>query len=357
MATGLFVGGWITYILSEYYDKDWKDPERYAPIFGVYAAIGLIKAALTFLLTERCEADHVAEVDVRSMEQQQTTAPLLHGGRRNNYRNPAKDESTVRRMINTVTIRMSRESRGVLIRLSILFAVNSFASGLLPVTLMSWYVNYRYRWFLTWKIGYAMSAAWLLASFGHLFSASIARRIGLIRTMVFTHLPNAIFVGLIPFAEDWKMMLVLLLVSSVLGSMDQAPRTAFCAAMFSRSEFTAVMGTLNFVRTVASAGAPLLTGYFHDRKMWHATFWTAAALKVLYDFGLLAMFLNTKVPEHKRGPRELTVADLDVEILLSENMRHPEEFENLEEDEDGDLGGYHTTGRGKYEPIQHVEDA
>ena len=93
------------------------------------------------------------------------------------------------------------------------------------------------------QIGYYMSAVWLVASLGNLFSASIARRLGLVRTMVLMHLPNAIFLLFIPLAPTWWIKLVLLFVSAALGSVDQAPRMAFVAAVFSPEERTAVMGS------------------------------------------------------------------------------------------------------------------
>ncbi len=101
--------------------------------------------------------------------------------------------------------------------------------------------------------------------------------------MVLTHLPGALALAFIPLAPTWYSFAVLLLLSSVLGSMDQAPRSAFVAAAFSSNERTAVMGTINMVRTVASTGGPLITGFFHDKELWWATFLLAAALKVMYD--------------------------------------------------------------------------
>lgn len=94
-----------------------------------------------------------------------------------------------------------------------------------------------------YKIGYYMSAVWLVASLGNLFSAYIARRLGLVRTMVLMHLPNAIFLVFIPLAPTWWIKLILLFVSAALGSVDQAPRMAFVAAVFSAEERTAVMGS------------------------------------------------------------------------------------------------------------------
>ena len=74
MACGLSVTGWINYILRNYYDWDWK--EGYPVIFGVYAGIGLIKVAVTLLLTPRCEADYVSQTEADNIDHE-TTAPLL----------------------------------------------------------------------------------------------------------------------------------------------------------------------------------------------------------------------------------------------------------------------------------------
>ena len=224
---------------------------------------------------------------------------------------------------------------------------------MLPVTLMSWYATWRYRWFVTNRVGYAMAAVWLVASIANLFSASVARRLGLVRAMVFTHLPNAIFLAFIPLAHTWWLMLMLLLASSAFGSMDQAPRSAFVAAVFPPSERTAIMGTINLVKTLASAGGPLVTGYFQTKKMWGAVFVCSAVLKMLYDIGLLAMFLKTKLPEHGRRPRDVTFSDVDVGILLNEQLAHPDEFEGDDDEDDEislDNGGF----KGRYEEVENV---
>lgn len=365
MASGLCISGWISYVLHQYYQWNWK--EGYWVNFAVYTVIGLVKAGLTFMLSDRCEANYDRQTEEDMAEQEAASAPLMsHADRRSSYSKPQKVTETIRRVSSTVSTRLSPESRTILVKLCVLFAIDSFAKGLLPVTLMSWYANYRYRWFLIHRIGYAMAGVWLVASIANLFSASVARRLGLIRAMVFTHLPNAIFLAFLPLASTWYIMIMLLVVSSAFGSMDQAPRSAFVAAVFLPSERTAVMGTLNLVRTLASAGAPLLTGYLHEKKMWTATFLISAALKMCYDAGLLAMFLKTKLPEHGRRKRDVTVADVDVGILLSDQQHQlapPEDFERMDEDGMMEEAGsysyhdsYHTYNGGKasYEHIEEV---
>ncbi|EMC97993.1 hypothetical protein BAUCODRAFT_104938 [Baudoinia panamericana UAMH 10762] len=290
MSLGLCTAGWITYALHTY--AGWERKEAFPIIFAVYAVVGLIKACLTLFLSDRCEQNYDRQTE-EDIAERAASAPLMtEADRRNSYTKSGQVQATVRRLSETVSTKLSPESRVILIKLCVLFAINSFASGMLPVTLMSWYVNWRARWFVH-HLGYAMAAVWLVASIANLFSASVARRIGLIRAMVFTHLPNAIFLAFIPLATTWWWLLILLLASSAFGSMDQAPRSAFVAAVFLPSERTVVMGTLNFVRTLASAGGPILTGYLHDQKKWGVVFVISAVLKVAYDCGLLAMFLKT----------------------------------------------------------------
>jgi MFS family permease len=197
-----------------------------------------------------------------------------------------------------------------------------------------------------------MSVVWLLSSLSNLFSAYVARRVGLVRAMVLLHLPCALFLALIPLAsKTWYLMIILLLGDAVFGSMDQAPREAFVAAMFLPRERTQAMGTLNFVRTIASSLGPLLTAYVWTKERWWIPFELAAVLKVCYDIGMLVMFLKTPLPEERRRveaengsgePQEMamTAADLDVNILMDEystgDLAPPSDFEISDGEEEDD---------------------
>lgn len=359
MAAGLLISGYITYFIKHHFDLDWKDPKPYPYIFAIYTAIGLIKVVLTFFLSDKCEQnyDRQTELDEEAaLANDAATTPLMEGGRRSSYLKGAG--ARMKKIGGSVNTKLTPESKSILVRLCILFAVNSFASGMLPVTLMSWYANWRYRWFVTYRIGYAMALVWLVASVANLFSASVARRLGLVKAMVFTHLPNAIFLGLIPLAPTWRWMLAALLLSAAFGSMDQAPRSAFVAAVFLPSERTHVMGTLNLVKTLASAGGPLLTGYLHDKKLWGPVFVISAILKISYDIGLLSMFLKTKLPEQgrRRDLQHMTIADVDPGILMRDHhLAHPDEFGELDADDfEVDRASY-DGGPGKAN-YQHIEE-
>ena len=110
MASGLCFSGWITYILRKYVEWDWK--ETYPVVFGVYAVIGLIKAGLTLLLTERCEPNHSlhAEADIT---EQDASAPLMSDNRRSSYTKTPQVKATMRKIGETVTTRISPESRPI----------------------------------------------------------------------------------------------------------------------------------------------------------------------------------------------------------------------------------------------------
>ncbi|KIW34980.1 hypothetical protein, variant 2 [Cladophialophora immunda] len=380
MACGLFVTGWLTYAQRTYMERDWK--ETYPPIFGLYALLGLVKFSITFLLSKNCEASAAGQyswapttttnaIDEGGSPSSEQTRPLLDGLPRRssmpkhaNVRTtarttqPARPDSFSRRLRTSLSSpwKVSRSSLPILLRLCFLFGLNAFASGMLPVTVMSWYMSWRSRWFLTHRIGYALSVVWLAASLSNLFSAAVARRLGLVKAMVCTHLPSALFLALVPLglvASGWQLLLILLLADAVLGSMDQAPREAFVAAAFLPRERTQVMGTLNFVRTLAASLGPVVTGLVWSKQRWWIPFEIAAFLKICYDVGLLIMLLKTPLPEeHRRavgGPVDgegqqmrMTAADMDVNVLLDElatnsgGLIPPSEFEVSDDEEEDD---------------------
>ncbi|KAF2097093.1 MFS general substrate transporter [Rhizodiscina lignyota] len=306
MACGLAASGWLAYAIRTIWDVKWS--AAFPHIFWMYAAIGVIKAILTLCLTEACEADIQPE---ETMESESTT--LLQGRRSSVAKTTVSALEMASKPLKT---KLSKESKGILIKLCMLFAVNAFASGMLPVTLMSMYTNWRFRYFVHHRLGNIMAAMWFASSISNLFSASVARRIGLVKAMVFTHLPGAILLGFIPLAQSWFALAVLIILRAAFNSMDQAPRSAFVAAVFLPEERTAVMGTINLVKTLGQAAGPLITGVLIDRKKWWVGFVIGAVLKVIYDIGLLAMFLKTKVPEHGRRPRQTPVTEMDVVTLM-----------------------------------------
>jgi sugar phosphate permease len=136
-------------------------------------------------------------------------------------------------------------------------------------------------------------------------------------TVVFTHLPSAIFLALLPAPSSLFITVALLVARSALASMDQAPRSAFLSAVVLPEERTAVMGIVNTVKTLSQSSGPLITGVLAaDGRFWIA-FVVAGSLKASYDVAMLSMFASTPLAGEQRaagrenGPRAQSDNDDD----------------------------------------------
>lgn len=117
--------------------------------------------------------------------------------------------------------------------------------------------------------------------------------------MVFTHLPSAVFLALIPIPSNPKIAIMFLVLRASLQSMDSAPRVAFMATILQPGERTSVMGAVNVVKTTAQSMGPLITGVLASHKLFWLTFVIAGSLKGTYDLLLLAVFRNYGI--HRTG--------------------------------------------------------
>ena len=121
--------------------------------------------------------------------------------------------------------------------------------------------------------------------------------------MVFTHLPSAICLALIPIPSTLAGALVFLIGRSCTQVMDVAPRSAFLAAIVLPHERTAVMGTINVVKTCAQSLGPVITGVLGTHNHFWVAFVAAGSLKATYDLGLLALFAERKSREERNAER------------------------------------------------------
>lgn len=117
--------------------------------------------------------------------------------------------------------------------------------------------------------------------------------------MVFTHLPSAVFLALIPIPNSLPFAMLFLILRSCTQSMDGPSRSAFVAAVVRPNERTAVMGFINVVKTFAQSLAPLITGVLAQHKLFWIAFVAAGAVKATYDLGLLAVFVGHKTYEDR----------------------------------------------------------
>jgi sugar phosphate permease len=142
--------------------------------------------------------------------------------------------------------------------------------------------------------------------------------------MVFTHLPSAVALALIPIPSSLPFAMLFLILRSCTQSMDVAPRSAFLAAVVLPSERTAIMGTINVVKTSAQTLGPLITGVLASNKLFWVAFVMAGSLKATYDLGMLAVFANHK-------PREELAAESEAERQAAEDQERLRESEDPEE--------------------------
>ncbi|KAF1984028.1 MFS general substrate transporter [Aulographum hederae CBS 113979] len=273
-AFGLIVCGWVSHTLQS--KHRWHEVRTYRTLFFAYAALGSIKFILACMLSKKCEAER------ENLPPGPETAPLLSG-------NSLVAQHTKNRKSIFPTI--SSESRAIFSKLSILFALDSFASGLAP---LSWITSFFHRKFHLQEgyLGSLFFTSSIIAALSMLVAASLARRIGNIKTMVFTHLPSSIFLSLMAIPNSLPLAMTFLILRACTQSMDTAPRTAFLAAMVLPNERTAVMGAINVIKTSAQSLGPLITGILAGENRFWVAFVTAGVLKVTYDLGMLAVFVR-----------------------------------------------------------------
>jgi sugar phosphate permease len=118
--------------------------------------------------------------------------------------------------------------------------------------------------------------------------------------MVFTHLPSAICLALIPVPSALPAALTFLILRACSQSMDVAPRSAFLAAALPPDKRTAIMGAINVVKTCTQSLGPLITGVMADHGLFGASFTLAGILKAIYDIGMLMSFAG-KEPARRRA--------------------------------------------------------
>ena len=196
-----------------------------------------------------------------------------------------------------------RESRRIVLTLAALFSVDAFAGGLIVQSMLSLWLVQRFA-LAPAELGTLFFGTSLLAGASYLIAAPLARRFGLINTMVFTHIPSSVALMAIAFVADIHVAVALLLVRSALSQMDVPTRSSYVMAVVTPAERPAAASTTAVPRSLASAGSPLLTGYLLSLSPFGWPLVIAGALKIGYDLTLLMLFRNVRPPEEvERAPR------------------------------------------------------
>ncbi len=192
--------------------------------------------------------------------------------------------------------RLSPQSRRILVRISALFAIDSLAGGLLVTSLLSYFFFERFG-VAEASIAVLFFAARLLNALSHLGAAWLAARIGLVRTMVFTHIPSSLLLVTVAYAPSFPVAAVLFLLREGLVEMDVPTRQSYVLAVVRPEEATTASGVTSLVRLGAWAVGPTLAGVFMQSASLMTPLVVGAAMKIGYDLLLWRAFRGVRPPE------------------------------------------------------------
>jgi len=188
-------------------------------------------------------------------------------------------------------------SRHVVLKLSGLFALDSFAGGFVIQSFAAYWFYLRFG-VQPRSLGAIFFWANVFAGISALLASRIAGRIGLVRTMVFTHLPSNILLVLVPLMPNVSLAVAVLLLRFSISQMDVPTRQSYTMAVVAPEERSAAGGITGVARTAGAAISPLFAGLLFARpSLISVPFFIAGALKILYDLLLYKEFVTIRPPE------------------------------------------------------------
>jgi MFS family permease len=193
----------------------------------------------------------------------------------------------------TFSTNLSPKSKQIILKLSSLFALDSFAGGFVIQSIVAFWFFTKFGVDLT-TLSLIFSVAGVLTAISFFFAAKIADRIGLIYTMVFTHIPSNILLILVAIAPTFHMALGLYLARMSLSQMDVPTRQAYIVAVVEENERTAAAGITNTSRNIAQSISPSITGAIIQSLWLSAPFVIGGMLKIVYDIGIFMNFRKIK---------------------------------------------------------------
>lgn len=257
-ATGALSGGWLAQALQ---GRGLSALEAYRVVLAGYALGGIVLFLLFLSLSP--------QVEVR----------------------PASQTSSSPRVLGL------RRSRNVVITLSGLFALDAFAGGLIVQSMVAYWFHVKFG-VQAGVIGSIFFGANLLAGASALLAVRLAGKIGLIRTMVFTHVPSNILLMLVPLMPTLPLAIGVLLLRFSISQMDVPTRQSYVMAVVAPDERSAASGVTNIARSVGAAFSPVLTGVFLSLAgLASMPFLLAGGLKLIYDALLYRGFRMRRPPE------------------------------------------------------------
>ena len=307
---GAAAGSEVSGRIVEYLQKleGWTLTDAYHAVFWLYIGMGVLMMILAISLSNKCEiAQKYVEIEVseRLLDEREEAAANGNEEEEDGERDhsngnsksaPTQDSETPQK--KNVFAQISSDTRWIMYKLWFLLTVDSLADGMTWLSLTYYYMDQKFDISKS-SLGDITSISYFLSSCSTVFAGPLARHLGLINTMVFTHLPSSAAVLLFPLPRGLPLTVTLFFIRTGFNNMDQAPRAAFIAAVVKPEERTAVLGVTNMLRTLASTIGPTITGVLAGNERFWIAFVVAGALRICYDVGLFAMFVNMKLYTHE----------------------------------------------------------
>jgi sugar phosphate permease len=259
MSAGVLLSGLPT-IIQQQFGETLNQIDSIRPLFILYSLLGIVVIGIYLLLSNRIEVEG--------------------------------------KIARPLTQTLSPMSKNIVGKLSGLFAIDSFAGGFVIQSIVSFWFFTKFGADLT-TLSYIFSVAGILTAFSFIVSAKIADRVGLINTMVFTHIPSNILIILVAVAPSLSVAIAFYLIRMALSQMDVPTRQSYIVAVVNEEERTAAAGITNISRNISQAISPSLTGIIINTFTLSTPFIIGGLLKIAYDIALYVNFRKIKPPEEE----------------------------------------------------------
>jgi MFS family permease len=262
-ATGALIGGWLAQVLNI---SGFSEIESYRFVLIGYALGGAVLIILFLFLSAAVEPP-----------------------------NAVAEKQPEKRILGL------HKSRKVVFRLSALFSLDAFAGGFIVQSMVAFWFFRRFG-IESGLIGSIFFGANILAGISALTAGRLAKKFGLINTMVFTHVPSNILLMLVPLMPNLPLAIGVLLLRFSISQMDVPTRQSYTMAVVAPDERSAASGVTGIARSVGAALSPSLTGFFISvPALLSMPFFLAGGLKIIYDLLLYRSFRMMKPPEEDEG--------------------------------------------------------
>ncbi len=263
-ALGALSGG----VMAQVLQRAGMSPEgSYRVIVAAYAAAGLLLGYLFMRLSAAVEVHRKLHPSI----------PSQHAGR----------------------LLGLHRSRRVVLKLSALFSLDAFAGGFVLQSIVAYWFHTRYN-VQPAALGAIFFGANVLAGLSALSASWVASRIGLIRTMVFTHIPSNILLILVPLMPNLALAVAVLLLRFSISQMDVPTRQSYTMAIISPEERSAAAGLTGIARTTGASLSPVLSGpLLASPALLNVPFLLSGGIKIIYDLLLYRSFRNLRPPEEE----------------------------------------------------------